>query len=149
MKNIEPIRKEIMVEASQEVAFKVFTEKMDTWWPRTHHIGKAPMTEQILEAKPNGRWYATHEDGSESTVGHVITWDPVSRVVLNWKINGNFKYDPNLTTEVDVQFIPEGPKRTRVKFEHRNLDRLGDGKVVESMNEGWGMILDLYRRSTL
>jgi hypothetical protein len=28
------------VKASVEHAFRVFTEDMDSWWPRTHHIGK-------------------------------------------------------------------------------------------------------------
>ena len=40
---IATIKKEVIVEASQATAFKVFSEKMDLWWPRTHHIGKAPM----------------------------------------------------------------------------------------------------------
>jgi uncharacterized protein YndB with AHSA1/START domain len=142
---IETIKKELVVEASQEKAFKVFTEKMDLWWPRTHHIGSTPMTEVLLDPGVNGRWYSRHEDGSEVTNGYVMKWLPYELVVLAWQINGDFEFDAGLITEVEVQFIPEGPKQTRVKLEHKNLDRLGGGKAIESMDRGWGHILELYK----
>jgi uncharacterized protein YndB with AHSA1/START domain len=143
---IAPIKKELLVEASQETAFKVFTEKINLWWPTTHHVGSCPMTELVLEPWVNGRWYSKHEDNSEANVGHILVWDPYGLLVLNWQVNGNFQYDTSITSEVAIQFIPEGPKKTKVKFEHRDLDRLGGGeKVIDSMNEGWGMILNLYK----
>ncbi|MCR8557619.1 SRPBCC family protein [Mucilaginibacter sp. BJC16-A38] len=144
--NIKSIKKELIVEASQATSFKVFTEQMDAWWPRTHHIGKSPMIELVLEPGINGRWYSRHEDGSEANIGHVLQWEPYGLVVLAWQINGEFKFDPTLITEVEIQFIPEGPKKTIVKFEHKNMERLGSGgKTFESMDEGWGQILELYK----
>jgi len=143
--NMTSIKKELLVGASQATAFKVFTEKMDLWWPRTHHVGTCPMTELVLEAKPSGRWYSKHEDGSEVNVGYVMTYDPYGLFVLAWQVNGDFKYDPELVTEVEVQFIPEGEKQTRVIMEHKDLQKLGGGKAVESMDQGWWMILQLYK----
>ena len=146
MTTISNIKKEFLVEASQETAFKVFTEKMDKWWPKTHHVGACPMTKLELEPGVNGRWYTKHEDGSEVNIGYVMNWDPFELLVLNWQIDGNFKCDPEITTEVEVKFISEGPKTTRVKLEHKNLERLAGGiKVIDSMDEGWGMIMDLYK----
>ena len=142
---IEPIKKEVLVEASQETAFRIFTEKMDAWWPRSHHVGSSPMIAFVLEPKANGRWYTCHEDGSEVNVGYVLGWNPYSHLLLNWQINGEYKCDPELTTEVEVRFIPEGPKYTRVKFEHRNLERMRGVKALAEMNEGWGIILELYK----
>lgn len=143
---IQNIKKELLVGASQATAFKVFTERMDLWWPKTHHVGATPMTELILEPHQNGRWYTRHEDGSEVTIGYVATYDPNDLLVLVWQIDGNFKCDPNLITEVEVQFIPEGERQTRVKFEHKDLYKLGGGnKVVQDMDNGWGMILNLYK----
>jgi hypothetical protein len=144
---IESIKKELLVEASQETCFKVFTEKMDAWWPRTHHIGDCPMVESILEPGVNGRWYARHEDGSETNVGYILEWDPYAQLILAWQVNGEFKFDPGLVTEVEVNFIPEGPKHTRVKLEHKNLDRMS-GKHLEGMDEGWGYIMNLYKNVT-
>lgn len=142
---VQSIKKELIVETSQAKAFTVFTEKMDLWWPRTHHIGKSPMIELVLEPALNGRWYSRHEDGSEANVGYILKWQPYALIVLAWQINGDFQFDPDLITEVEIHFIPEGPQKTRVKFEHRNLDKLGGGKAIESMDEGWGQILDLYK----
>jgi uncharacterized protein YndB with AHSA1/START domain len=143
---IEPIRKDFLVAASQETAFKVFTEQIDTWWPYTHHVGTSNMSETVLEPRLDGRWYSKHEDGSEANVGHVLAWDPYALLVLAWQVNGDFKFDPDLISEVEVQFIAESPKQTRVRFEHRDLEKLGGGtKIIDSMDEGWGMILNLYK----
>ena len=144
---IKPISKQVVVAASQETAFKVFTANMDSWWPRTHHIGNAPMVEFIVEPGAGGRWYSKHEDGSEVNVGKVIKWDPFESLILNWQIDGNFKCNPDLITEVEVQFIPLDAKTTKVLLEHRNLERLGEGKAVESMDEGWGQIMELYKKN--
>ena len=73
-------------------------------------------------------------------------YEPFDLFVLAWQINGDFKCDPNLVTEVVAEFISEGPKTTRVKFEHKDLHKLGNGKSVESMNEGWGTIMGLYKK---
>lgn len=143
---MESILKEVVVAASQETAFTVFTGKIDLWWPRTHHVGSSPLAESILESGKNGRWYSKHEDGSEVNVGYVLTWDPFGRLVLVWQIDGNFKCDPDLHSEVEVQFIPEGPETTRVKLEHRDLEKLRGGtKVIDEMDQGWGYIMELYR----
>ena len=139
------LQKEILVEATQRTAFEVFTGQMDGWWPRTHHVGKTPMTEMVLESGANGRWYTKHEDGCEVMVGHVLTWQPYDLLVLNWQLGADFHYQPDLTTEVEVRFIPQGGA-TLVKFEHRNLERMGDGeKTVADMDRGWGQILQLYK----
>lgn len=140
------IKHELLVEASQSTAFKVFTEKMGLWWPSTHHIGKASLTDSILEPHVNGRWYTKHEDGSETNVGYVLHWQPYEHVELNWQVNANYQFDPELTTEIVVRFIPESLKVTRVYFEHRHLERMEGSKAFEDMTEGWGMILNLYQK---
>lgn len=145
--SIQSIKKELAVAASQETAFNVFTGKINLWWPNTHHIGSCPMTEMVLEPGLNGRWYSKHDDGSEANVGYVLKWDPYAGLTLAWQINGDFKYDPAIISEVELRFIPIGPDKTTVKFEHRNLDLLGGGKkVVDDMDGGWQMILELYKK---
>jgi len=48
-----------------------------------------------------------------------------------------------------VTFTLLGPKRTRVDFEHRNLERFGDAaeRLRGLMGDGWGQILDSYVRA--
>jgi uncharacterized protein YndB with AHSA1/START domain len=143
----QTIRKRLLVNTAQERAYEVFTKKIDRWWPRTHHIGKTPVKEFILEPRLNGRWYSTHEDGSECEIGKVLVWEPPKRLVLAWQVNGQFQYVSSLITEIEIKFTPDGPNKTIVEFEHRDLERLGGGgKTPESMDAGWAMILELYAK---
>lgn len=122
---LEPVRREVVVGASQSAAFRMFTEGIDRWWPRGHHIGDAPLAEAILEPREGGRWYARHEDGSETGTGYVMAWEPPERLVLAWQIDGDWKFDPSLVTAVEVRFVAEAADRTRVELEHRDLERFG------------------------
>ena len=148
---VEPIRKQLVVEAPAERAFRVFTEKGGVWWPKDHHIGKSPLKDVVIEPRASGRWYERMEDGSECDWGKVLAWEPPRRVVLAWQLDMKFQFDPNLVTEVEVRFTPEGPKRTRVDFEHRNLERFGEGApdTCKMMDNGWGGILDSYAKSAM
>jgi uncharacterized protein YndB with AHSA1/START domain len=138
------IKKQLTVRTSIEKAFRVFTANMSTWWPKDHHIGKSPLEECVVEPKFEGRWYERCEDGSECNWGKVLAWDPPHRLVLAWQLNAQFEYDPALITEVEVKFVALSPTETRVDFEHRNLERLGNADAVTGMDKGWGLILDRF-----
>ena len=148
---IEPVRKQVVVEVSAERAFEVFTAGIDRWWPREHHIGKSPLVREVLEPRLGGRWYGVSEDGAECDVGKVLVWEPPRRLVLAWQITKDWQYHPDFLTEIEVLFTPEGPKRTRVDLEHRNLERYGDAapeykKLIDSPG-GWGRILESFARA--
>ena len=51
---VEPVRKSVRVKAGVERAFRVFTEGMDSWWPRTHHIGSSPMKRVVVGGRAGG-----------------------------------------------------------------------------------------------
>jgi hypothetical protein len=61
---LEAVRREIVVNVAQERAFAVFTERFDSWWPRSHKIGGADMAEAVLEPRVGGRWYERDVDGA-------------------------------------------------------------------------------------
>ena len=52
-----PIRKSVRVGAPPERAFKVFTDDIGRWWPKTHHIVPADLDAPVIEPKAGGRWY--------------------------------------------------------------------------------------------
>jgi uncharacterized protein YndB with AHSA1/START domain len=145
LETVEPVRKQIVIEAPQAHVFRVFTDGMDSWWPRQHHIGSSPMAKQILEPALGGRWYATCVDGTECNVGRVLEWDPPRRIVLAWQLTADWKFDPDFVTEVEINFTAEGARRTRVDLEHRNLARYGlvAPKLRESVDsaDGWPLLL--------
>lgn len=122
---IESIRREVVVPVSPDEAFEVFTAGMTEWWPSAHHIGSAPIADIVIEPHEGGRWYTRHEDGSETSTGVVLAWDPPERLVITWQIGADWRYDPSLVTTVELTFAPEAGDRTRVRLEHRDLERFG------------------------
>jgi uncharacterized protein YndB with AHSA1/START domain len=146
-----PVRKSILVAAAPERAFEVFTDGIGRWWPKTHSISEAELDRPVLEPRAGGRWYERGVDGSECEVGKVLAWDPPGRLLLAWQLDPDWKFDPDLVTEVEVTFTPEGDG-TRVELEHRNLERIGDR--AEEMREkigspgGWSRLLELYSEAS-
>ncbi|MBO0703529.1 MAG: ATPase, partial [Candidatus Dormibacteraeota bacterium] len=69
-----------------------------------------------------------------------FSWD----ISPQWQIETN----PDLTSEVEVRFIPVSGDRTRVELEHRNLDRHGPGweNVHDGVaaDGGWTLYLNRY-----
>jgi uncharacterized protein YndB with AHSA1/START domain len=148
----EAIRKTIVVETSQARAFKVFTERLDRWWPREYKIGATAMKRAVMETKSGGRWYEIGEDGAECNWGRVVAYEPPARVLLTWQINAQWQADEKVLTELEVKFIAEGEKRTRVELEHRHLERLGPGaeeiKKTFDSEFGWAGILERFKAET-
>ena len=106
---LAPVKKSITVKASVEHAFEVFTDGFDSWWPRSHHIGKQPMVKAVIETRAGGRCFGREADGTECDWGRVLAWDPPHRFVLAWQIDPKWQYEPDLTkaSEVEVRFTPE------------------------------------------
>jgi hypothetical protein len=71
-------------------------------------------------------------------------------VIFSWDIGPQWQVetDPELTSEVEVRFVAEGPDRTRVELEHRHLDRHGHGwqSVRDGVHgdQGWPLYLARY-----
>ena len=87
---IAPVRKSIVVQATAQKAFDVFTAGIDRWWPKTHGIGEGPVLESVIEPFVGGRWYSRHAGGAEATVGHVLIWEPAQRFVCSWEISADW-----------------------------------------------------------
>src|ERR1700730_5122820 len=102
---IAQVRKSIRVNASQAHAFDVFTSGLGRWWPRKATIGGSPMKTAVLEPGVGGRWYEIGEDGSRTNVGKVLVWEPPNRFVVVWEINGKWKPDTTVGSEVEVRFM--------------------------------------------
>ena len=148
---IAPVRKSITVKADLDRAFRVFTEGIDTWWPRSHNISKVPMKKSIVEGHAGGRCYTEQVDGSECDWARVLVWEPPRRLVLAWQISPAWQFEPDLAkaSEVEVHFTPQGDGTVRVDLEHRFFERHGEGgesirSAVESSG-GWSDLLSLFK----
>ncbi|MFD6156922.1 SRPBCC family protein [Nocardia sp. NPDC060256] len=135
---VEPVQLQIVVNAPLARAFELFTERFDAIKPRDHNLLAVPIAETVFERKVGGYIYDRGEDGSVCRWARVLAYEPPNRVVFSWDINERWEIetDPDKTSEVEVRFIADGPERTRVELEHRNLDRHGDGR--EAVRAGVG-----------
>ena len=141
------VRSSIVVEASIERAFSVFTEDFGSFKPREHNMLEVDIAETVFEPRVGGHLYDRGVDGSECRWARVLAYEPPERVVFSWDVSPQWQIETDLekTSEVEVRFIAETPERTRVELEHRNLDRHGDGweGVREGVggDEGWPLYL--------
>ncbi len=146
------LEKTVVVRAPIEIAWRVFTEKMGTWWPlATHKIGAADAVDAVIEPRVGGRWYERGRDGSTCDWGRVLAWEPHTRLVLTWEISADWKHDPELHTEVEIRFTAETAERTRVDLVHRNLDaygaRRGEMRGIFDSEGGWTGLLAAFERA--
>lgn len=143
------VTKIITVACPRELAFRVFTERMATWWPlATHHIGTAPAATVVVEPTVGGRWFERGTDGSECPWGRVLAWEPPGRLVLAWQISADWKHDPDLDTTVEVRFEALDPATTRVHLEHRGLAgygaRAAEMAGIFDSAGGWAGLLEAF-----
>jgi uncharacterized protein YndB with AHSA1/START domain len=144
------IQTDVVVEAPVERAFRVFVEEFDQIKPREHNMLGVDIAESVFEPNVGGRVYDRGVDGSECNWGRVLAYEPPRRILFSWDISPHWQIetDLNRTSEVEVRFIAEGPDRTRVELEHRNLDRHGDGwegtREGVGGDQGWPLYLSRF-----
>lgn len=142
---IAAIVQTVTVAVSPERAFDLFTGRMGDWWMPSHHIAEKPFVAIDIEPRTGGRWYERDGEGVECLWGKVLDWDPPRRALLAWQLKGDFSYDPDFVTELEIAFeaVDGG---TRVTLTHSDLHKFGAvaPQVVASMNQGWAALLAGY-----
>jgi uncharacterized protein YndB with AHSA1/START domain len=141
------VRHDVVVPGTPARAFAAFTERMGDIKPREHNLLGSPLVSTIFEPRVGGHIVDRAEDGSECRWARVLVFDPPQRLVFSWDIGPTWQLeaDPENCSEVEVRFVAEGPDRTRVVLEHRNLDRHGPGwpalRDGVGNEQGWPLYL--------
>ena len=144
------IRRQVVVNASISEAFKAFTERFGEFKPREHNLLQAPIAITVFEPRVGGHIYDRAIDGSECRWARVLAYEPPGRVVFSWDIGPTWQLetDPENASEVEVRFVAEDDRRTRVELEHRNLDRHGFGwesvRGGVDSDGGWPLYLQQF-----
>ena len=139
------VARSIVVQAPIERTFSIFTDGIGTWWPPEHHLLEGELASMEFEPRVGGHIVDRGADGSECRWARVLAYEPPTRVVFSWDINlaWQIETNPEKTSEVEVRFEADGPDRTRVALEHRNLDRHGDGwermRDAVGSPDGWNL----------
>lgn len=130
------IRKSISVERPLQIAFRVFCEEMDQWWPGG--FGKG--SKVFIEGRVGGRYYERSPAGIETEIGRVTAYEPPRLVAFTFCAP-----DWEAATQVEVRFTAEG-SGTRLDLEHSGWEqnaRLRDAS--ESYEKGWDFVLGRYQ----
>jgi uncharacterized protein YndB with AHSA1/START domain len=144
------VHRQIVVHASIEKAFAVFTERFGDFKPAEHNLLSAAIAETRFEPRVGGHIYDRGVDGSECRWARILAYQPPTRVVFSWDIGPTWQLeaDPDNASEVEVTFVAESPDRTRVELVHRNIDRHGPGweAVADGISgdDGWPLYLARY-----
>jgi uncharacterized protein YndB with AHSA1/START domain len=84
----------------------------------------------------------------------VLAYDPPTRIVFTWDISPHWQIETDVAraSEVEVRFIPDGERQTRVELEHRHLDRHGEGWQGLAANirsdQGWPLYLQRFAEAS-
>jgi hypothetical protein len=134
----EPLVLEFDVACPPAHSFRVWTARIDTWWPADHTVSGYADAEIILEPRLGGRIYERLPDGAEHDWGEVTIWEPPHRLGYLWHL----RRDRADATDVVITFVGEG-NGTRVGITHTGWERLGgDADVWRDRNRmGWTTLL--------
>src|SRR5699024_8194859 len=81
------VLKELVVEASIDRAFRVFTERFGDFKPREHNLLDVPIVETVLEGRVGGHIIDRGSDGSECRWARILVFEPPHRVVFSWDVS--------------------------------------------------------------
>ena len=109
------VRSSVTVKLPREEAFRLFTERMGSWWPLlTHSVFHADAATLTLEPVVGGRVYEATADGRTSDWGTVTEWQPGERLAMTWHPGD----EPDRATVVDVTFSEAPDGGTHVDLLH-------------------------------
>ena len=115
-----PLTVTFEVSCSPELAFDLWTTRIDTWWPSDHTVSGSADALVVLEAGVGGRIFERSALGEEHQWGEVTAWDPPHHLSYSWHLRS----DRADATTVSVDFLARDAG-TIVRIEHEGWERLG------------------------
>jgi hypothetical protein len=123
-------------------AFRVWTDRINLWWPADHTVSGRSDTEVVLEPRLGGRIFERTVDGLEHEWGEVTLWEPPYRLGYLWHLRS----ERSRATQVEIRFLAVTEAATRVEIEHTGWERLGaDAAQWRDRNRmGWTTLLPRF-----
>lgn len=148
---MKKIAKELKVEISVNQAFKKFLNELNDWWPKEYTWSQDVLNKIKIDGKPGGLCSEIGPHGFRCDWGRVTELVENQKIVLKWQIGPMREPVPNSekASDLEIVFVKNGISSTTIKFEHRSLERHGDGaeKYLQMMDgsQGWDYILECYK----
>ena len=130
-----PVRREVIVNASPDRAFDLFTGRIGDWWP----LARFSVFGTGTVAFESDRLVERLGD-QESVWGTVTAWAPPGEVGFTWHPG----YDEDHATQVRVTFEARG-EQTLVTLVHTGWERMTDPDAsADEYRNGWPGVLAAY-----
>ena len=137
---------EVVVNASPDDAFAIFTDEIGLWWRRDTPYWNDPERGLTVRLEPfvGGRFMEIYdlETAEGFEVGRVTAWEPGERVAFTWTQVG---WPEDASTDVEISFKQVGGG-TRVRLEQTGFERVGpEGESFrERYSSGWREVLGWF-----
>jgi hypothetical protein len=141
------VRRSVEVRVPVEVAWRVFTAEMGSWWPLASHSlsaeGGVTPDDVVVEGRVGGAIYEAIGDDRLGW-GTVAEWAPPTRLAVDWTVSGD------VVTRWTATFTATDAG-TRVDLVH---DGFGDGTRGDELRasygdeQGWTFVLARFAEST-
>jgi len=139
---MDPLVKEVRVEATVDDAFRRFTQEIGTWWPRSvHSVSREQCVAVTFGSAVGAHLMEKAEDGSVHVWGTITAWHPPTRVSFTWHPGRG----ADGAQDVTVSFEPDGDGAL-VRLVHTGWERLGEAAADtrRGYDEGWDGVLGLF-----
>jgi uncharacterized protein YndB with AHSA1/START domain len=138
-------RAEVVVEASPEEAFRIFTDEIGLWWRRDTPYWNDPERGLSIRIEPRlgGRFLEVYDVERETgfEVGRVTAWEPGSRLGLTWT---QASWPEGISTDIEVTFEP-ADGGTLVRLEQTGFERVPDAeRSLHRYDVGWKTVLGWF-----
>ena len=137
------VRSSVTVKLPRDEAFRLFTERIGSWWPlATHSVFGAEALDVSLEPRVGGRLYESTAEGRTADWGIVTVWQPDDRVAVTWHPGSG----EELSTLVEVTFTDAADGGTRVDLLHTGWEVHGAEapQQIDDYQAGWPMVLGRF-----
>jgi uncharacterized protein YndB with AHSA1/START domain/uncharacterized protein YciI len=135
---LPPIRRHLIVRATPEHAYRVFTDDIGAWWPLARHSVYESGNSVAFEGDELVERSAT---GESNVWGRVTDADPPRRITLTWHPGRD-----EGRGAVEVTFTPVGEGQTLVTLVHSGWESYGDAALAarDEYRGGWPTVLDVF-----
>ncbi len=139
--SIAPIVKTVKVAVPPDVAYRIFTEEIASWWPLdTHSVGGSKTTGIRVGSGVGGLIEELGIDGPMRIWGTVTVWEPPSVF--------SYTFHPGVSEEqgghVTVRFVPSDEGST-VELTHEGWESSQGGAARRNnYDSGWNVVLGAY-----
>ena len=140
------VRSSVTVKLPRDAAFRLFTERMGSWWPlATHSVFHAEAVAITIEPAVGGRVYEATADGRTSEWGTITEWQPGERLAMTWHPGD----ESDLATLVEVTFSEAPDGGTHVDLLHTGWAVHGAEAAARAADyqQGWTALLEGFAKA--